>query len=120
MLMCAFHRHPDVLVFDARPYNEAFQDIRIRSNDEIRNLHKESHFPTVFFKPVCDSNKIKDLHCAFPDFHIIWVYRNLVAVSNPTLRKFDVPTQAIRPPCANKTGGGRFAEGIPSTIYEFL
>lgn len=120
MLMYAFHRHPDVLVFDEHKSSKAFQDYRIRSNDEVRNLLGESRFPTVCFKPICDSHRIGDLLGAFPDCQIIWIYRDFGDVSNSTLRKFDAPTRAIRLICTNQTGGGWLAEGVSPTMSEVL
>jgi hypothetical protein len=112
MLMHAFHRHSDMLVFDEHRSNEAFVDFRIRSIDRIRDLTKQARFPGVCFKPICDSHRIRELHDEFPNGHCIWIYRDYRGVANSSLRKFGEPTRAIRPVCTGQTGGGWFQEGV--------
>jgi hypothetical protein len=120
MLMRAFHRHPDMLVYDEHRDNAAFLDYRIRSAETVRTLLVEAHFPAVCMKPICDSHRISELRKEFPEAHIIWLYRDFKDVANSSLRKFDAATRAIRLVCTGGAGGGWFREGISPRIGEVL
>lgn len=120
MLMHAFHRCPDVLVFDEHRDNKAFEQHRLRSFNVIRNLVEQSRFPAVCFKPICDSHRITDLIAAFPDAHCIWIYRDYRDVANSSLRKFETSVRAIRLVCTGKSGGGWFQEGVSRDVSEVL
>lgn len=112
MLMHAFHRHPDLLVFDEHLNNAAFEDHRLRSPAVIRELVDQARFPVVCFKPICDSHKLLSLSQEFPNGHFIWLYRDYRDVANSTIRKFGAATRAIRLVCTGQPGGGWLQEGV--------
>lgn len=74
MLMYAFHRHPDVMVYDEHRNNEAFDNYRIRSFAVVNEIIRKSRFPAVCFKPICDSHLIAEFAVNVPGAHLIWLY----------------------------------------------
>lgn len=120
MLMYAFHRHPQILVFDEARSSEAFEQFRIRSLRTVRDLVYRARYPIVCLKPICDSHRIGEVHAAFPAAHFIWVYRDYRDVANSFLRKFESATRAIRLVCTGRPGGGWFQEGVSSPVAEVL
>lgn len=120
MLMYAFHRHPYTLVLDEHRGNEVYKDHRFRSFEIVQKVIDEATFPSVCFKPICDSHLFEDLHNAFPNAHFIWAYRSFGDVANSSLRKFDAPTRAVRLVCTDRPGGGWFQEGVSPEIAKVL
>lgn len=120
MLMHAFHRHPDMLVFDEHLNNKAFDEHRLRSLDVIHDLVEQSRFAGVCFKPICDSHRIGELRDAFPDGRFIWMYRDYRDVAASSLRKFEHSVRAIRLVCTGRKGGGWFQEGISPSVARML
>jgi hypothetical protein len=112
MLMFAFHRHPEALVFDEHRDDRVYRDFRIRSLDVIQDVISESRFQVVCFKPICDSHLIGRFVQAFPDAHHIWIYRQYQDVASSTLRKFESATRAIQLVSTGQPGGGWFDEGL--------
>jgi hypothetical protein len=112
MLMIAFHRHPEAIVYDEHRSNAAFYRHRIRDFEVVRQLVDESRFGLACFKPICDSHFIARFVEAFPSAHHIWIYRRVEDVANSSLRKFADPTRALRLVCTGQAGGGWFDEGV--------
>jgi hypothetical protein len=120
MMMRAFHRHPDTLVYDEHRDSVAFSDYRLRSLDCVKKLVDQARYPTICYKPICDSHLITEMHRKFPEAHFIWAYRDYRDVANSSLRKFEHATRAIRLVCTNQPGGGWFREGVSSRVSEVL
>lgn len=120
MMMRAFHRHPDTLVYDEHRDSVAFSDYRLRSLECVKKLTDRARYPTVCYKPICDSHLISGLHRMFPEGHFIWAYRDFRDVANSSLRKFEHATRAIRLVCTNQPGGGWFQEGVSGRVTEVL
>jgi hypothetical protein len=120
MLMYAFHRHPDVMVYDEHRNNEAFDDYRIRSFAVVNEIIRKSSFPAVCFKPICDSHLIAEFAAKVPGAHFIWLYRDFQDVANSSLRKFGHATRAIKLVCEGKPGGGWLQEGVTPAMQETL
>jgi hypothetical protein len=120
MIMYAFHRHPEAMVWDEHRDSRVFVNFRVRSLDVIRKVIEESCFPIVCFKPICDSHMIKDFIVAFPDAHHVWMYRDYADTANSALRKFATPNRALRLVCTGQPGGGWFAEGVSTISREIL
>ncbi len=116
MLMYAFHRHPQTLVFDEHRSNRVYKDHRLRSFDIVQSFIDKAKFPAVCFKPICDSHLVKVMNDAFPNAHFIWAYRDYKDVANSSMRKFDTPTRAVRLVCTGQPGGGWFAEGVSPSV----
>lgn len=120
MLMRAFHRHPDMLVFDEHRSSPAFLNHRLRDTDTVRDLLERARFPAVALKPICDSHRIREIYEAFPAGKYIWIYRDYADVANSSLREFGEATRAIRLACLGEPGGGWFQEGISARVNEVL
>jgi hypothetical protein len=120
MLMHAFHRHGDMLVFDEHQCNDAFRDFRLRDLPTIQTILDRARFPAVCFKPISDSHNIVEIHSQFTECEIIWLYRNFKDVANSSLRKFDDPLRAIRLVSTNQIGGGWFQDGISPDVAKTL
>lgn len=120
MLMYAFHRHPEMFVYDEHRNSKVFYDFRIRGFQVVQDAIQSSRFPVACFKPISDSHLIAEFVTRFPDAHHIWIYRRYEDVTNSSLRKFDAPTRAIRLVCTGKPGGGWFQEGVSEECQRVL
>jgi hypothetical protein len=120
MLMRAFHRHADLLVYDEHPNSAAFFDYRIRSLATVKELLDRARFPAVSFKAICDSHLINDFNREFPSGRFLWCYRDYRDVANSNLRKFPYATRAIHLVCTNQSGGGWFQEGLSAGVSTIL
>lgn len=120
MLMHAFHRHPDLLVYDEHRDSAAFDNFRLRSLGEIEALLDRVRFPVVCFKPICDSHLIRSLRTRFPDGHCIWMYRDYRDVANSSIRKFYTATGAVRRLCNGLRAEGWFQEGVSPVVTRTL
>ena len=120
MLMYAFHRHPDMMVYGEHRNNEAFDNYRIRSFAVVNGIIRKSSFPAVCFKPICDSHLISEFAVNVPGAHFIWLYRDFQDVANSSLRKFGHATRAINLICEGKPGGGWLQEGVSPSMQETL
>jgi hypothetical protein len=121
ILMNAFHRHPDIIVYDEHLDNEAFHCYCIRSFDKINEIIMRSSFSAVCFKPICDSHLISEFRTNIPSGHFIWIYRDFKDVANSSLRKFDNATRAIKLICEGKPGGGGWLEeGVSDYMRDIL
>lgn len=120
MLMYAFHRHPDIIVYDEHRDNKPFHNYRIKSYEKINEIVMRSSFPAVCFKPICDSHLISEFQANIPAAHFIWIYRDFRDVANSTLRKFADATRAIILICEGKPGGGWLEEGVSDHMRDIL
>jgi hypothetical protein len=120
MLMVAFHRHPDIIVYDEHRDNKAFHNYRIKSFEKINEIVMQSSFPAVCFKPICDSHLISEFQANIPAAHFIWIYRDFRDVANSTLRKFANATRAIILICEGKPGGGWLEESVSDYMRDIL
>lgn len=120
MLMEAFHRHTDLMVYEEAKKSRAFEDDRLKEFETIKAIIDRSSFPRVCFKPICDSHRVAEIVENFPGAHIVWLYRDYRDVANSSLRKWPTATRAIRLICEGKPGGGWLAEGVSEQMRGVL
>lgn len=120
LLIEAFQRHPDILVFTEHSNNQAFIDYRLRDINQILHLTREARFPTVCFTVFCDSHKLRELYSTIPSGRYIWMYNNFTDSASATFQDLDAPTRAIKLACTNQPGGGWFQEGISESVSNAL
>jgi len=120
MLMNIFHLHPETEVLDEASDSRSFFDFRIRDVQTVRQVIEESHYRFPCFKIIADSHILPSILDALSNPKVLWMYREPGCNAASRLVKFPQGTAAIRAVCANRPGGGWFAEGVSPAVARRL
>lgn len=87
MVMRVLERSPLTRIFHENDLS-AFDEFELRSVRTIRSLVRITPAPVQVFKPICDSQRARELLSEFPEARGVWVVRDPADVANSAMEKW--------------------------------